>query len=125
MSVVPHDSFEFADLPGREAADPLSGLPSQSSARYVRLAYSPGRTAHVHPHSEEVVYVVSGRGHVWIDGDHHPVAPGDVVHIPAGTAHATVPDRDAPMQLMCFFPHPDLPNNIEDTEIAVSEEGTP
>lgn len=122
MSVIPRDSFEFADLPGRQAADPLRDMPTASSARYVTLAHSPDRTAHRHPHSEEVVYVVAGRGHVWIDGTRHPVSAGDVVHIPTGAAHATVPDPDAPMELMCFFPHPDLPHNIEDTGIPVSRE---
>jgi len=122
MTIIKHESFDFVDLPGRRSADPLVGRASQSSARYVRLEYSPGRRAHRHPHSEEVIYVVSGRGHVWLDGERLPVGAGDIVHIPTGRAHATVPDRGAPMELMCFFPHPDLADNIEETDMVVTVE---
>ncbi len=120
MTVSRRTSFEFADLPGRRSADPLQNIASQSSARFVTLEYTPGRTAHYHPRSEELIYVVAGRGHVWLDGERLPVIAGDVIHIPTGLAHATVPEQGATMELMCFFPHPDLADNIEDTDIVVT-----
>ncbi len=123
MTLVPGDGLSFADLPGRRSADPFPSEPGASSVRVVRLSHDPGRTAHRHPHSEEVVYVSAGRGAVWLDGDRRPVAAGDLVRIPAGVAHATIPDRGVEMELVCFFPHPRLADNIEETEIAVADRG--
>lgn len=121
MTITNRESLEFVTLPGRDSADPLAGQGAASSARYVRLRRDPSRTAHRHPHSEEVVLVVVGAGYVWVDGDRWPVAEGDIVRIPAGVAHATVPNEGAAMELMCFFPHPDLAENLEATEYLVTE----
>lgn len=76
--------------------------------------------AHRHPLTEEIVYVEAGRGAVWIDGETHRVGPGDVVHIPTASAHATIPDDDSDMRLICFFPHPVLGDNLVDTDIQVT-----
>lgn len=119
MTVRSGDSLEFLPRPGRVVADPLEQIDSQSSLRIVRLVRTPGRTAHRHPHSEEVVYVKAGTGSVWVDGTRHPVEPGDTFRIPPGAAHATVPDEGVEMELVCFFPHPDLDANSETTDIVV------
>lgn len=122
MTVIKRSSFQFADLPGRRSADPLVDVDSASSVRFVTLSYTEDRTAHYHPESEEIMYVVKGRGHIWIDGDRHPVEAGDVVHVATGRAHATVPDpsSDSDMELVCFFPHPNLSRNIVNTDIMVA-----
>lgn len=120
MTVVPGDSLNYVELPGRDSADPFDGLDTQGSARIVRLTRTSRRTAHRHPHSEEIVYVLAGTGAVWIDGTSTPVRAGDIVHVPTGSAHATVPDEGVAMELVCFFPHPDLAANIEGTDIVVS-----
>ncbi|MDH4277932.1 MAG: cupin domain-containing protein [Acidimicrobiia bacterium] len=119
MTVVGRSTFRFADLPGRRSADPLAAVDSQSSVRYVKLEHDPTRTAHRHPHSEEVMLIVAGHGHLWLEGDRLPVEQGDVVRVPTGAAHATIPDRGSAMELMCFFPHPDLADNMVETDIAV------
>ena len=120
MSAVPESELRFADLPGRRSADPLSGLGSDASVRIVELERTEGRAAHRHPHSEEVVYVAAGTGIAWIDGTEHPLSPGTTVRIPAGAPHATIPDAGSAMRLICFFPHPDLSQNIEDTDIVLT-----
>lgn len=119
MTVVRHNSFRFIDLPGRRSADPLTDVESRSSVRYVTLEHDPDRTAHRHPHSEEVMVVLAGQGHLWLEGERLPVAKGDVAHVTTGAAHATVPDPGSIMELMCFFPHPNLADNIIETDIAV------
>jgi quercetin dioxygenase-like cupin family protein len=101
----------------------LRNISSQSSARFVTLEYTPGRTAHYHPLSEEVIYVVAGRGHIWLDGERLPVTVGDVIHVPTGLAHATVPDQGTAMELMCFFPHPSLADNLVNTDLVVAPVG--
>lgn len=120
MSVKPWPTFEFVELPGRRTADPLKDEGASSSLRIVDLERIPGRTAHRHPHSEEVVVVSAGRGEVWLDGERFAITKGDAVRIPAGVAHATIPDVDTRMELICFFPHPNLAENIEETDIHVS-----
>lgn len=119
MTVIGPNDRPFASLAGRRSADPLGGMATEVSVRRVRLEHSPTRTAHRHPHSEEIVYVASGRGHVWIDGAPHPVQAGDIIHIPRGALHATIPAPEVAMELVCFFPHPDLASNIEETDVGV------
>jgi quercetin dioxygenase-like cupin family protein len=122
MTVTPGRDLEYVAFPGRDTADPLRDLAGvASSVRLVQMDRTEGRTAHRHPHSEEVFYVLAGRGRVWIDGATEPVGPGDTVHIPRGAAHATVPDPGEHMELVCFFPHPDLTANSETTEIIVTD----
>lgn len=122
MTVTPGDQVEFLDLPSRRSGDPLRAVEADSSVRIVRLARSTQRFAHRHPHSEEVIYVRTGSGTVYIDGVRTAVGAGDTVHIPPGAAHATVPDPGQSMDLVCFFPHPQLVDNIEDTTIDVMTE---
>src|SRR5665647_615525 len=52
-----------------------------------------GHAPHVHPHEQEVIYVVSGEGvqTVGEDGEPFPIREGDAVSIPAEPA--TVPPR--------------------------------
>lgn len=64
--------------------------------------------------------MVSGTGWSWIEGTRIAVSAGDVIRIPAGAAHATLPAE--PMELVCVFPHADLSANIEETDIPVREE---
>jgi quercetin dioxygenase-like cupin family protein len=85
----------------------------------VVIEHVPARSPHLHPHSEEVVYVVAGRGRVWLDGVFHGVGPGSWYRIPAGTPHATMADRGERMSLVCFFPHDDFANNIEELDVSL------
>lgn len=125
MTVVGPDELEFRDFPGRTTSDPFRGAgQGASTVRQVVLEHVPSRSPHVHPHSEEIVYVVAGTGRVWLDGVFHAVGPGSWYRIPAGTPHATMADRGERMSLVCFFPHDDLAGNIVelDTVIEAGEE---
>jgi uncharacterized cupin superfamily protein len=51
----------------------------------------PGRRTswpHAESLEEEFAYIVKGHPHVWIDGNLHPLNPGDFVAFPAGTGIA-------------------------------------
>ena len=124
MTIVPGDQVEFAELPGRRSGDPLREVDADSSVRIVRIARSKHRLAHRHPVSEEIIYVEEGTGAVYVDGTFVAVGPGDLVHVTAGAAHATVPDRGETMVLVCFFPHPTLAENHEETDIDVMKVAT-
>lgn len=120
MTVVGHAALTFADLPGRAAADPLAGLAADASVRIVKVRRVPGRRAHLHPRSDEIIYVVSGRGRVWVDGAMRRVTAGDTVHIARSTVHATVPDHGEEMLLVCFFAEPDLASNMVETTAVIA-----
>lgn len=111
MPVVRAADVEYADLPGRQSADPVpAGLGDGYSVRLVRVPPGP-RTPHQHPHSDEVTYVVSGSGTAWEDDVSTSISPGDVIFVPQGAAHATVSEHDE-LLLLCFFPRGELAGNI-------------
>ena len=62
------------------------------------------------------MYVIEGSGICWQGGEPVRVAAGDVVVVPAGVAHATVPDPGTEMLLFCVFPVADLAGNIEELD---------
>ena len=117
---APLSALTFRELPGRASADPLAllggGAPHGVSVRIVRMAAAPGRTPHRHPHSSEVVHVMAGHGTAWLEGARTSVGPGDTFVIPTGAAHATLPDPGETLELLCFFPHPELGANLEELE---------
>lgn len=120
MTVVGPGELEFRDFPGRTTADPFrSAGQGASTVRQVVIQHVPSRSPHRHPQSEEIVYVVSGRGRVWLDGTFHPVGAGSWYRIPRNTPHATMADPGQRMSLVCFFPHDDFASNIEELDLAL------
>ncbi|MBI2243608.1 MAG: cupin domain-containing protein [Nocardioides sp.] len=111
MPVVRAAELTFTELPRRRSADPAPiGMGAAYSTRIVRVPPGP-RTPHLHPHSDEVTYVASGSGTAWEGDVATRVGPGDLIFVPRGIAHATVADDAGDLELVCFFPHGDLPSN--------------
>jgi quercetin dioxygenase-like cupin family protein len=81
------------------------------------------RSPHRHPESEEIVFVASGHGRVWIDGTFRPVGPGSWYRIPTGAPHATMADPGEAMSLVCFFPHDDFAKNLEELDVILEYPG--
>lgn len=119
MTVVRGAALEFELLEGRRSANPLAGEATRSSVRVVELDSPTRRQAHFHPLTEELIYVVTGSGSMWIAGRWHTVTAGDIAIIPAGEPHATVPDEGSVMRLVCFFPHDELSKNTVETDTIV------
>lgn len=69
--------------------------------------------------------MVAGTGLLWENGAVRAVEAGDLVLIQAGVAHATIPEKGTQMELVSFFPHPDLASNIEELDdvVIVEKEG--
>jgi len=62
--------------------------------------YEPGQITpfHVHPHDDEVVFCVEGRGTVTFEErDAVPLTPGTIVNLPAGLAHSIEAAPDSRM----------------------------
>jgi mannose-6-phosphate isomerase-like protein (cupin superfamily) len=121
MRIVKRAELTFGHLPGRRSADPLAGLadgrePGPLSIRIAHLTAGP-RAPHRHPGSIEVIYVVEGEGTHWQEGETVRVEPGDVVLVPVGVAHATLPDSE--MLLYCVFPVGSLEGNVEELDTPI------
>ncbi len=116
MYIVRRELLRFADLPGRISADPFADVDADVSVRIVRIAPVDVRRPHRHPHSAEVVHILSGTGSAWQDGTRHPVGPGDTILVPQGVAHATLADPGSELEMLCFFAHPQLSENIEELD---------
>ncbi|WP_456475034.1 cupin domain-containing protein [Candidatus Pyrohabitans sp.] len=69
---------------------------------------------HFHRKSEEVYYILSGRGEMHIDGEKAAVRVGDVVHIPAGARHYVVNTGKEELIILCAS---SPPYSHEDTEL--------
>ena len=116
MPVIRGTGLDFVGLPGRRSADPLHGAgvdDTGASVRVVRIEPGP-RTPHVHPVSAEVAFVVAGTGTAWEGDEPTQVGPGDLLVVPRGVPHATVATGSADLVLVCFFPHPDLAQNLQE-----------
>ncbi len=60
--------------------------------------YEPGQVTpfHVHPHDDEVIFCVEGRGAITFEGrDDVPLAPGSLVSLPAGLPHGIAAAADS------------------------------
>ena len=64
--------------------------------------YPPGETHehHLHPDAEEVVIVISGKGWHRVGNAYYDIGPGDVVFVPANTAHSAGSSPEAPMVIL-------------------------
>lgn len=67
---------------------------------------------HIHPHREEVIYVVSGQAEQWVDQEHRILKAGDTAHIPAGMVHATYNPHDEPLVFLAILSPANLPEDL-------------
>lgn len=63
-----------------------------------------GHDRHNHPESEEILYVLSGRGEQMLD-DNEPfgIAPGDTIHVPTAVFHSTQNTGWEPLRLLALY----------------------
>ncbi len=78
------------------------------SAGVVCLKPGKGHDRHNHPHSEEILYVVSGKGQQMVefaDGSQveKEIGPGTMVHIPTALFHSTVNTGEETMELLAIY----------------------
>jgi len=67
---------------------------------------------HVHPHREEIIYVVSGRAEQWVGREHRILGPGEIAHIPPGTVHATYNPHAEPLVFLAILSPAHLPDEL-------------
>jgi quercetin dioxygenase-like cupin family protein len=68
-----------------------------ANMNYVRMEPGEENVPHVHPESEDTIFVLDGRGTIFdlTNGTAHEFGPGQVVHVPAGLQHQVKSDRGA------------------------------
>lgn len=69
----------------------------------------PGLTlkpSHSHKDIEEIIYVLEGKGAVWVDGEICEIQKGDSVLFPANSKHTTKNMGNNTLVLLCFFSSP-------------------
>ncbi len=125
------------DITNRDAVTPFSTKdsslireivhPQHSASRNQSLAEAtvgPGHTteAHYHTRSEEIYYILQGRGDVNIEGDTSTLKKGDAVVIAPGARHQIRNSGDEPLVFLCCCAPP---YSHEDTTLCTPLFGSP
>ena len=77
----------------------------QQSLAEARLAIGRRATAHYHPRTEEIYYILEGQGRMRIGDETRDVGPGDAIAIPPGQVHQiTNVGREVLKFLCCCAP---------------------
>jgi mannose-6-phosphate isomerase-like protein (cupin superfamily) len=96
------DSFTTKD--GSEIRELLAHRNScirlQSLAE-ARLPPGGTTTPHFHPQTEEIYYILQGRGRMRIIEECRDVGPGDAIAIPPGQEHQITNTGDEPLVFLC------------------------
>ena len=85
---------------GEKALD--AAMWNDDAVRILRGTLEPGATIGLHTHTgnSEIIYILSGRGKVLMDGGEEAVRAGQCHYCPQGHTHSLVNDSDVDL---CFF----------------------
>ena len=61
------------------------------------------RPAHSHPNSEELIYIINGKGKVMIENEVGEVSAGSAILFEQGKIHMLKNTGDIEMKVICFF----------------------
>lgn len=106
--VLHEDRIAAKSLPGRDhkmVVGPYEGQLNTKNMSGGVAWFPPKATApsHIHAEEEEVIYILSGHGAIYFNGEPEEVKPGDFVSIPKGTDHCIRNDSDEKMKLLYMF----------------------
>jgi quercetin dioxygenase-like cupin family protein len=107
LPILNEKNIEALDLPGRVLRWVVTTENSGAkNCSMCVIEVQPGETvkpAHSHPNGEEVIYLLSGSGRVWIEGEIGAVEQGCAVLFPQGKVHMLQNTSDKLMKVACFF----------------------
>jgi mannose-6-phosphate isomerase-like protein (cupin superfamily) len=63
----------------------------------------------VHPHVDQILIFLEGRGEAVLEGRPSPIEPNDLVFVKAGTRHNFVNTGDGPLRLITVYAPPEHP----------------
>lgn len=99
---VPTQTFEWGQIKWFVTPDATEG----TNLTFGEVVLMPGRghDRHNHPESEEVLYVLSGRGEQMVDDNSpFPVGSGDTIHVPVAVYHSTTNTGWEPLRLLALY----------------------
>ena len=105
--IIYEDQIEAKDLPGRSLKwliTPEMNLSDNFSMNMVVI--KPGNTvkpAHSHPEMEELIYITSGKGKIFIDHSVYETRQGTAVLFKPGSIHMVRNDGNEDMKIICIF----------------------
>lgn len=107
MTILNENDIPEEDQPGRY----MRWLTGNDKIRSENMSVCvirvlPGETvrpAHSHPHSEELIYIMSGSGKVMIEDEVGDVESGTAVLFEQGKVHMLKNTGDIEMKVICFF----------------------
>jgi mannose-6-phosphate isomerase-like protein (cupin superfamily) len=105
MDVINIDEVPaFTTLDGSEIRELLahrnSSIRHQSLAE-ARLPAGAATTPHFHPRTEEIYYILTGRGLMQIGDEGRSVGPGDAIAIPPGVRHQITNTGSTVLKFLC------------------------
>ena len=107
LPIIDEQTIEALDLPGRMLRWVVTqGNTNAQHCSMCVIEVQPGQTvkpAHSHPQGEEIIYLLSGSGRVWIDGEIGPVHQGCAILFPQGKIHMLQNTSNEVMKVACFF----------------------
>lgn len=99
-----HRVASFTTKDGSEIRELLahrnSSIAHQSLAE-ARLPPAASTTPHYHPRTEEIYYILAGRGRMRIGEETAAVGPGDAIAIPPGSTHQITNTGDETLVFLC------------------------
>jgi mannose-6-phosphate isomerase-like protein (cupin superfamily) len=111
-SFVTKDGSEIREL----LAYRNSCIGAQSLAE-ARVASKGRTTPHFHPRTEEIYYILVGRGQMRIGDESRDVGPGDAIAIPPGAIHQITNHGSEELKFLCC-----CAPGYEDTDTVLVEE---
>ncbi len=81
------------------------GMVADTNLLFVRVSMLPGQAHrfHIHPHMEEIIYVLSGAAEQWLDREKRLLGAGDSLYLPAGMVHATYNAGNQPLEFLAIL----------------------
>jgi len=107
--IIHESEVEAKQLPGRSHKMIIRPDNMGAETMCFGLADFPANAhapAHVHEKEEEIIYVLTGKGEMYFDGEAEPVEPGSCVIIPKGVTHSINNTGDEVIKLAYVFSPP-------------------
>jgi uncharacterized cupin superfamily protein len=88
-TVIPPQSGEMMNVLGHTATLKLAQAQTEGDAYVFELVSPPnaGIPPHVHQKEDEIIYVLTGRYEIFLDGELMEATPGSVIHFACGVPH--------------------------------------
>ncbi len=85
----------------REVFNPRNSVLLNGSLAHATVEVGQKTTRHFHPRSEEIYFILKGRGVMEVDGERVELGVGDAVAIPSGAKHQIETVGDENLEFLC------------------------